>query len=137
MQYSNDRRRKLVEACNAGPETQPELADLFGVSLGWVEKGLRRWRETGDTAALVFRHGPRSHLQPARVENLIQKYSDATLGELGRRLRVGASTVGRWLRQLGLPRQERRCMPANATPLVCSGCVRVGGRSGVIWTRIN
>ncbi|MBV8709169.1 MAG: hypothetical protein JO028_18420 [Acidobacteriaceae bacterium] len=32
MQYSNDLRRKLVEAWNAGPETQPELADLFGVS---------------------------------------------------------------------------------------------------------
>ncbi|MBV9678220.1 MAG: transposase [Acidobacteriaceae bacterium] len=137
MQYSNDLRRKLVEAWNVGPETQPELADLFGVSLGWIEKVLRRWRETGDTAALVFRHGPRSRLQPAHLEKLIQKHSDATLGELGRRLRVSAPTVGRWLRQLGLPRKKRRCMPANATPLVCSGCVRVGGRSGVIWTRTN
>jgi transposase len=106
MQYSNDLRRKLVEAWNTGPETQPELADLFGVSRGWVEKVLRRWRETGDTAALVFRHGPRSRLQPARVEKLIQKHSDATLGELGRHLPVSAPTVGRWLPQLGLPRQK-------------------------------
>src|SRR4051794_1498015 len=101
MQYSNDLRRKLVEAWNAGPETQPELADLFGVSLGWVEKVLRRWLETGDTAAPVFRHGPRSRLQPARVEKLIQKHSDATLAELGHHLKVSAPTVGRWLRQLG------------------------------------
>jgi transposase len=137
MQYSNDLRRKLVEAWNAGQETQSELADLFGVSLGWVEKVLRRWRDTGDPAALVFRHGPRSRLQPARVEKLIQKHSDATLAELGRRLQVSAPAVGRWLRQLGLPRKKRHCMPANATRLGCSGCVRVGGRSVVIWTRTN
>ena len=137
MQYSNDLRRKLVEAWNTGPETQPELADLFGVSLGWVEKVLRRWRETGDTAALVFRHGPRSRLQPARVEKLIQKHSDATLGELGRHLQVSAPTVGRWLRQLGLPRKKRHCTPANATRLGCSGCGRGGGRSVVIWTRTD
>jgi transposase len=137
MQYSNDLRRKLVEAWNAGPETQPELADLFGVSLGWVEKVLRRWRETEDTAAPVFRHGPRSRLQPARVEKLIQKHSDATLAELGHPLKVSAPTVGRWLRQLGLPRKKRHSMPANATPLVCRGCGRVGDRSVVIWTRVN
>jgi transposase len=137
MQYSNDLRRKLVEAWNTGPETQPEWADLFGVSLGWVEKGLRRWRDIGDAAAPVFRHGPRSRLLPAHVEKLIQKHSDATLKELGRHLPVSAPTVGRWLRQLGLPRKKRHCMPANVTRLGCRGCGRVGGRSVVIWTRAN
>jgi transposase len=44
MQYSNDLRRKLVEAWLTGESTQIELADLFHVSLGWVEKVLRRWR---------------------------------------------------------------------------------------------
>jgi transposase len=137
MQYSNDLRRTLVEAWNTGPETQSELADLFGVSLGWVEKVLRRWRETGDTAAPIFRHGPRSGLPAARLEQLIQKHSDATLAELGRRLKVSAPTVGRWLGQLGLPRKKRPCTPANAIRLVSSGCVRVGDRRAVIWTRSN
>jgi hypothetical protein len=34
MQYSNDLRRKLVEAWLTGESTQVELADLFQVSLG-------------------------------------------------------------------------------------------------------
>lgn len=49
VQYSNDLRRKLSEALLTGENTQAELADLFHVSLGWVEKVLRRWRTTGDT----------------------------------------------------------------------------------------
>ena len=68
MQYSDDLRWKLVEAWEAGLETQSELADIFGVSLSWVEKVLRRWRDTGSTAATVFRHGPICRLPPTRVE---------------------------------------------------------------------
>ena len=137
MPYSDDLRCKLVEAWNAGQGTQSELADLFGVSLGWVEKVLRHWRETGDTAASVFRHGPLSHLQPARVEKLVRQHPDATLAELGRRLHVSAPTLCRCLQQLGLPRKKSRCMPANGTRLGLCGFVRVGGRSAVIWTRGN
>src|SRR3954464_12648563 len=52
MQYSNDLRRKLVEAWLTGESTQVELADLFHVSLGWVEKVLRRWRTTVVSSSL-------------------------------------------------------------------------------------
>jgi transposase len=51
MQYSDDLRQKLVDAWKAGYGTQAELAEWFGVSLRWVEKVLRRWRTTGQTAA--------------------------------------------------------------------------------------
>lgn len=122
MQYSNDLRRKLVEAWQAGAGTQAELAEVFGVSLGWVEKVLRRWRETGDTAAPVFRHGPVSRLQPARVERLVKKYPDATLAELGHCLKVSPPTLCRWLQRLGLrrkkvtARQRTRHAASPATP---------------------
>jgi putative transposase len=135
MQYSDDLRRKLVQAWLAGQGTQAELAELFSVSLGWMEKVLRRWRETGTTAAAPFRRGRHPSVPPDRVRRLVAQHADATLAELGRRLRVSAPTVCRWLQQLGLPRKKRACTPASATRLACSGCGRAGGRRAVVWTR--
>ena len=81
MQYSNDLRQKLVEAWQAGHGTQAEWAEWFGVSLRWVEKVLRRWRKTGQTAARPFRHGPLPLLRPARLERVVQQRPAATLAE--------------------------------------------------------
>jgi transposase len=135
MQYSNDLRRKLVEAWLTGESTQVELADLFHVSLGWVEKVLRRWRTTGDTGAAAFHRGRYPVLLPDRVRRCVARHADATLTELGRRLHVSAPTMCRWLQRIGLPRKKRCCMPVSATRLVFSGCVRVGGRRAVTGTR--
>ena len=135
MQYSDDLRQKLVEAWQAGHGTQAELAEWFGVSLSWVEKVLRRWRTTGQTAARPFRHGPLPVIRPARLERLVQRHPAATLAELGRRLHVSASTVHRTLARLDLPRKKRHSTPANVTPLVSSGYGRVGGKHALVWTR--
>jgi transposase len=137
MQYSDDLRQKLIEAWQAGHGTQAELAEWFGVSLSWVEKVLWRWRTTGQTAARPHRHGPLPVIAPARLERLVQRQPAATLAELGQRLQVRASTVHRALARLDLPRKKRHCTLANAIRLVSSGCVRVGGRSAVVWTRVN
>jgi transposase len=134
-QYSNDLRRKLVEAWLTGENTQVELADLFHVSLGWVEKVLRRWRESGHTAAAPFHHGRYPAVSPERVQQLVAQQADATLAELGRRLHVSAPTMCRWLQRLGLPRKKRACLPVSATPLVCSGYGHVGARRAAVWTR--
>src|SRR3954451_6243511 len=137
MPYSDDLRQKLVEAWQAGYGTQAELAEWVGVSLSWLEKVLRRWRTTGQTAVRPFRHGPLPSIPLARLEQLVQQHPATTLAELGRRLKVSASTVYRALERLDLPRKKRHCMPANATHLGSRGCVRVGGKSAAIWTRIN
>ena len=137
MQYSDDLRQKLVEAWQAGYGTQAELAEWFGVSLRWVEKVLRRWRTTGQTAARPFRHGPLPVISPARLERLVQRHSAATLAELGKRLHVSASTVHRALARLNLPQKKRPCTPANATPLGCSGYVRIGEKRALVWRRSN
>lgn len=137
MQYSDDLRRKLVEVWLTGEHTQMELAELFQVSLGWVEKVLRRWRETGNPAAAPFHHGRYSTVSAERVRQLVTRYGDATLAELGRRLHVSEPTVCRYLQRLGLPRKKRCCTPASAIRLVSSGCVRVGARCAVVWTRAD
>ena len=137
MQYSFDLRCKLVEAWQSWDGAQGELAALLGVSRSWLQKVLRRLEQTGDLAAPVHRHGPGSRVSEKRLAALVVLHPDATVAELGRRLRVSASTVCRALQGMDLPRKKRHCMPANATRLVCGGCVRVGARRAVIWTRGN
>jgi transposase len=137
MQYSDDLRRKLVEAWLAGESTQAELAELFHVSLGGVEKVLRRWRASGDTAAAPFHHGRYPAVSPEHVRRLVARHADASLAELSRRLHVSAPTVCRCLQRLGLPRKKRACMPASATLLVFGGCGRVGGKGAVTGTRVG
>ena len=121
-QYANDWRGKLMHAWQQGEGRPQELADGWGVSRSWLQKGLRRWRETGETAAARHRHGPVSPINPPRFTALLPAHRDATLAELGPRLRVSAPTVGRWVQQLGLARQKSRCG-------------RLGGKHAVLWTR--
>jgi transposase len=111
------------------------LADEWGVSRSWLQKIIRRWRRTGKTEAVPYRHGPVSRVNVQRLTALIQAHSDATLAELGRRLRVSVPTVCRALRQLGLPRQKSLCTPVSATRHASRNYGRLGGGRAVIWTR--
>jgi transposase len=135
MQYSDDLRRKLIEAWESNLYTQLDLADQFGVSLGWVEKVLRHWRGTGHSVAVECRPGPRSSISPTRLETLVTQPPDASLAELGRRLKVSASTVCRALQRMDLPLKKSRCMPASVIHRGSSGYVRVGARGAWVWTR--
>lgn len=137
MPYSDDLRAKLVLAWQSGEHTQAELADLFHVSLSWVEEVLRRWRQTGETAARAYRHGPLPTVQPQRLTRLVERYPDATLAELGQRLHVQPSTICRWLQKLKLPRKKRRCMPANATRRALKPCAGIGARAAVVGTQAD
>ena len=135
MRYSNDLRRKLIEAWESNRDTQQEIADQFGVSLGWVEKVLRRWRDTGHSEALEFRPGPQPMLSPTRLEKLVLQHPDATLAELGGRLPVSGATVCRALQRMDLPRKKSHGTPASATRRGWSGYVPIGAERAWVWTR--
>jgi Transposase and inactivated derivatives len=115
--YSNDLRRKFLQAYDEGEDTLEELAEQFRVSLGWAKKiSARRWR-TGEVDAPVWRHGPESRVTPAVQEWIrkqIRAQPDVTLRELRQRLEEAQQvrfSVGRmWLalRQLGLPLKKKR-----------------------------
>ena len=49
--YSQDLRKRVVNACDAGTHTRGELAKLFGVGTAWIRRLLQRRRETGSFAA--------------------------------------------------------------------------------------
>ncbi|MCE5308713.1 MAG: hypothetical protein LLG20_13830, partial [Acidobacteriales bacterium] len=60
--YENDLRRKLLAAHSSGKGTLAELAQWFGVSLGWAEKVSGQYRRSGRAERVEQRHGPVSRV---------------------------------------------------------------------------
>jgi transposase len=127
--YSIDLRQKILQACERRLGSQRALADLFGVSLSFVEKLLRRRRTTGDIAPRPHAGGQRPSLDAAAttlVQQLVHDNADLTLEELcarvadDRGIHVSVATMCRVLQRLGLPRKKSRSTPASATPRASS-----------------
>lgn len=122
--YSLDLRRKIVQAYERGARSQVEIAEIFGVSLAFVEKLLRQYRQSGALEPVRKRPGRHRLIDAGASEQLqhwLQEQSDLTLAELADRLQtqcglhVSPSCVWRLLRRLGLRRKKRLSMQANAT----------------------
>lgn len=114
--YSQDLRQRIVEALEADEETQPEIADRFGVSLSFVEKLWHRWRKTGSCAALPHGGGPKRALadDQALIREEVARQPDASLTELCQRVAqaggafASPSMMWREIKRLKLPRKKSR-----------------------------
>lgn len=135
--YSNDLRRKLLQAYDEGEGTLEELAERFRVSVSWAKKISARRTRTGEIDAPRWRHGPLSRVTEAIAEWMreqIRQQPDMTLRELQERLAeskgVGLSTGRIWwvLRQLALPLKKNRSTPRSKTPSKRSSAGKRGGR---------
>jgi transposase len=112
--YSSDLRRRIVEALEAGEQTQPEVADRFQVSLSFVEKLWHRWRTSASYAAKPRAGGRERALagHEAHIRAQLAAQPDATLAELCQRVRRrgGArsrtSQMCREIKRLDLPRKK-------------------------------
>src|SRR4029450_373901 len=80
-------RQRLVDAVERGEGSLRELADLFQVSLSFVVRLLRRYRDTGSG-------GPHTHPPVAAVER-----GEGSLRELADLFQVSLSFVVRLLRR--------------------------------------
>jgi len=122
--YSNDLRRKFLQAYDEGEGTLEELAEQFRVSLAWAKKISARRFRTGEVEAPVWRHGPVSRVTP-EVQEWIRKQiraqPDTTLQELREQLEEAKQvrlSMGRmWLalRQLGLPLKKKHSTHRSKT----------------------
>ncbi len=56
--YSDDLRRKLIEAHQAGEESLETLARRFRVSVGWTKKVSATFRRTGSAATECGKEPP-------------------------------------------------------------------------------
>lgn len=114
--YSEDLRRKVVQACERGTQSQREVAELFNVSLSFVESLLRQYRRSGGELVPQRRKRGRHELLDnacrEQIRRWLQKQPDLTLQELIGRLRasksiaVSAPTMSRALHQMGLRRKK-------------------------------
>jgi len=135
--YSNDLRRKLLEAHEQGQGTLEELAEEFGVSLGYAKKISAARRRTGQMERVEQRHGPRSRLTAeaaARLRSLLREQPDRTLVELQQGLweaegvHFSIQHLWRLLRRMGLPLKKSRSAPRRRTPRKTGSAARRGGR---------
>ncbi|MBI2816224.1 MAG: hypothetical protein HYX72_04730, partial [Acidobacteria bacterium] len=83
--YSDDLRRKLLEAYDRGEGSLRELAGRFGVSSPWAWKISSQRRRTGQMERVEQRHGSLSRVTAeveARLRSLLREQPDRTLAEL-------------------------------------------------------
>ena len=124
--YSDDLRRKLVEAYQRGDGSLEVLAGRFGVSLGWAEKVMRSLRQSGRIERPQGgKRGPVSKLTEERRQQLgrwIESRPDLTLIELQiklweqYRLEVSLSRLWTVLREMELTLKKSPSMPPSRTP---------------------
>lgn len=135
--YSDDLRRKLLEAHDRGEGSLAELARRFGVSVPWAWKISRQRRQTGRMERVEQRHGPPSRMTAAvqaSLRALVRQQPDVTLMELQQRLwgseriRVSFQHLWRVLQKMGLRLKKSRSTPKNKTRSRCKAVARSGGR---------
>jgi transposase len=137
--YSDDLRRKLLEAYEAGQGSLRELAQQFRVSWGYSKKiRVQQLRSGRKERTQQKRHGPEGRVTPQVQQHLrsaVRQQPDLTLAELQQRIQrntgveLGRSWLWVWLQRLGLRHKKNRSAHRNKRPPRTSG----GGRRGGNW----
>jgi len=124
--YSNDLRRKLLEAHQRGAGSLAKLAERFGVSAGWARKISATLGSTGKMERPPgSKRGPTSKVT-AEVEqdlrNWVREQADLTLAELQlrlyeqRNLEISLTRVWQVLGKMGLRLKKSHSTPPSRTP---------------------
>ena len=123
--YSDDLRRKLLEAHLAGEGSLPELAARFRVSVGWARYISATLLRTGQMERPVGgKRGRRSRVTAEALEYLasqVKKQPDRTLAILREDLerehgiRIGITQVWNILNRMGLRFKKSRSTLPNRT----------------------
>lgn len=134
--YSEDLRSRIVAAVEAGT-SRNAAAKQFAVSVSCVVKLMQRLRRTGTVAPAARGRKPYA-LAPheAVVRELVASQPDLTLDELThellhRGIRVGRSSVNRFLLACGLTLKKSRFTPPNSNGRMS----RLRAKLGVLVSR--
>jgi transposase len=139
--YSDDLRRKLLEAYERNEGSLSELADRFSVSVGWAKKISAHKTRTGKLERDPGKaRGPASKVtaeMQQKLQSWISGQADLTLAELQLRLyeqcklEVSVSRLWTVLQRMGMRLKKSRSTPPSKTPQRAS----YGAPPGVISVR--
>ncbi|WP_236140973.1 IS630 family transposase [Nostoc sp. CMAA1605] len=128
--YSLDLRQKILDTYLKDGISQRKLAERFGVTLGFIEKLLKQYRETGNIAPKVRTQQtpPKLNSQQLNVlQEIVEAKNDATLSEIRELLKqktgitIGISTVDRMLKRMEISLKKKTLHAAEKdTPRVQS-----------------
>ena len=110
--YSDDLRRKLLEAHAAGKGTLAELAERFGVSLAWAWKISSARKRTGSMERKLYQAGPKMRVAREPIRAMLEAKPDLYLYELQAQLEASTATGEQAAsledrRRVGLPAQKK------------------------------
>jgi transposase len=120
--YANDLRRKFLQSYDRGKASLEELAEQYGVSVGWAKKISARRTRTGQIDFLPYRRGPQSRATEEVKQWLrtrVRQQADLTLVELQQGLveeqKVQLSVSRLWwvLKEMGLRLKKSHSTPRN------------------------
>lgn len=104
MAYSQDLRERVLRAVERGERSQRAIAEDYEVSLSFVERAWRRYRERGETGIKAWHHGRTQKLAGAgeeKLQTLLASQPDLRLTELCEQVKgkdgqaVSTSTMSR------------------------------------------
>ena len=142
--YGDDLRGKFLSAYDRGAGTLEELAERFGVSLGWTKKISAQRNRTGQAERVPHQPGRKPHAgveAQKQVVAWVRAQPDLTLAEISAKLNGEASVVlsrGRvWylVRKLGLRLKRSRSTPASATRKPTASAARSSSPRCGRWRR--
>jgi transposase len=123
--YSDDLRRKLLEAHQSGKGSLPELAEVFSVSVGWAKKVSAALLHTGQMERPAGEErGRRSRVTSEALEYLalrVKEQPDRTPAKLQEdlerehKIQIGHSQLWVILKRMGLRFKKSRSTPPNKT----------------------
>lgn|SRR5208282_293255 len=135
--YSEDLRSRIVAAVEGGM-SRNAAAKQFSVSVSCVVKLMQRFYGTGSVAPAARGRKPHALARhEAVVRELVVSQPDLTLDELTwqlgeRGIRVGRSSVNRFLQVCNLTLKKSRFMPASNSGRISRLRARIGGLSSRI-----
>lgn len=110
--YSQDLRKRVLDAMERGDGSVRQIAKRFLVSPSFVTRLLRHYRTTGSLDPKPHGGGRKPAPDPTQLQQLqalVRHHPDATLEELRRRLGVACSTMAivRALKKLKITRKKK------------------------------
>ena len=136
--FSDDLRRRILQAYAGGGVSLRTLAERFAVGFEYVRKIRKQQLRTGQMERVPqARHGPASRMTAAVQQQLraqLREQPDLTLGELQQRVRKTAgvelskSLLGLWLQRLGLRIKKNRSTRKSKTRKQAGSDGKRGGR---------